>query len=625
MIKHNRKLSLVLITIAILLGLAPTREVFAQSEYPVLVGQVNAAKVMLLIDDSGSMNAVLEHPNFHATDAANLDASKDIPSLIFKLQSGVAAPATTQQLLPALIELNASAFYYTSASSLYASSAFSTPSNIIPVATSACTNSVGNIVCCPGTSGGSCPSSGINTLKLFSNPSTTGASIFNLSNLASGVDSAGNEYLYASYRQNDYETLTDDWTTVWAKFDSSGNAIPYHTRTFSTTGQTVRFNGKEVFLSNGWYRIEYLRWIFYNASAADLATLPGVNRLQAVKDVVTNLISSNPTVQFGLSTFNGNTLSAGTHSGVIYNQWATPSGNTSSGVQPKVRNAIGTSSATLLTSLNTMGAGSGTPLANTYIEVLRYFYGSTSRDPYYSTAITYTSPISGQCDAHSVILLTDGLPSAETNNRLPDNNWVTNLDGIADGAASNFNCQTVSSALCAAFADDAAWYGYHTDFKSTVAGTQNIMTYTVGLGIDYSLLNSIAVDGGTGQSYLVNTASEISATLQSLIANFLQTPTNGAGVATLDKLYGESKVYQPTFFADTWTGDVNVFDYNKTDNSLTFEYDMAQVLEARDLTASPRKIITGYDSDHDGNTTQTYTFTTANAATLRPQLFQFLR
>jgi type IV pilus assembly protein PilY1 len=383
------------------------------------------------------------------------------------------------------------------------------------------------------------------------------------------------------------------------------------------------FNGREVFLSSGWYRAEYLRWIFYNATSAQLASLPGVTRLQAVKDVVTNLIQSNPTISFGISTFNGNSLNSGNHSGNLYNQWNAPAGTTTSGSYPKIRSTIGTSQTTLINSLNAIGAWNGTPLANTYIEALRYLYGSTARDPYYSSTYTYTSPITGQCDAHSIILLTDGLPTAETHNRLPNNNWVSNLDGTPNGATNNNNCQNVSDTLCASFAPDAAWYGYHTDFKSTVAGVQNITTYTVGLGIDYSLLTSIAVDGGTGQSYVVNTATDISDTLQSILNGILQTPTNGAGVATLDKLYGETKVYQPTFFADTWTGSVNVFNYDDATNSLNFDYDMGQVLESRDLTTSPRTIIAGLDTDHDGYTNTSIAFTTTNAATLRTELFQF--
>ncbi len=598
-------------------------QTLAQSEYPVLVGQVSSAKVMIVIDDSGSMNAVIEHSEFDDTASENLDTSKDIPSFIFKLQSGAAAPALTQQLLPALIELNAS-FSGTSSGNLYASAAFNSPGSVPAIAASACTNTSASTVCCPGTSGAGCPKTGTSSLHLYGNTAVTGNSIFAIANLASGaVDSSGNEYLFAKYRKNDYQEQIDDWTTVWAKFDGSGNAVPYHTRTFVTTGQTVFFNGREVFLSAGWYRAEYLRWIFYNATAAQLASLPGTTRIQAVKDVVSNLIVTNPTVQFGIASFNGNSLSAGSHSGNLYTQWNQPSGNTSSQALPKIRNAIGSSVATLTSSLNTMGAYNGTPLTNTYIESLRYLGGVTSRDPYYSTAITYTSPITTQCDAHSVILLTDGLPSAETHNRLPDNNWVTNLDGQADGASSNNNCQSVSSTLCAAFADDAAWYAYHTDFKSTVAGTQNVLTYTVGLGIDYSLLTEIATDGGTGQAYLVNSSTEISDTLQAIVNNILDTPTSGAGVATLDKLYGESKVYQPTFFADTWTGNVNVFDYVAESDSLEFDYDMAEVLEARDLVSSPRNIIAGLDTDHDGNTSSTIAFTTANATTLRPELFQF--
>lgn len=600
----------------------------AQAELPILVKQVSGANVMFVFDDSGSMYAVLEHPDFNEDSADATNSAYTFPAVIFRLESGSAAAATTHQLRPVLVEANLG-FNNSSSGNLWASQTFNSPTSHALIASMSCNNSSGSTVCCPGTSGGSCPRTGINTSRLFGSSTVTGATIFQLSNLAkagsiNATDSSGNEFLYLDYRQNDWERLTDDWSDVWAEFNTTGALIPYHTRVFSTTGQTVVFNGREVFLSNGFYRLEYLRWIFYAATPAQLASLPGTNRMQAVKDVASSLVLANPQVKFGISTFNGSSVSVGTHSGNNYSQWITPDGNASTGGYPKVRTPITSNATTLTNSINSLTPRGATPLANSYIEALRYFGGASARDSYYSSTYTYTSPITSQCDANSIILLTDGLPTGESNNRLPNNNWVTSVDGIANGASSNYNCQNTSSTLCASFASDAAWWAYHNDLRGSLAGIQNITTYAIGLGLDYSLLGNIANAGGTGQSYLVTNSTEIADTLQGIVDLVLQTPTSGAGVATLDKLYGETLVFQPTFSAAAWVGHINVYEYDKQNGVLELSYDMAQVLQERDLSAQPRNIIAGYDPDNDGNTNSSIAFSSSNAATLRPELFRFV-
>lgn len=615
--------------VALILGLfLRPNSSLGQAELPVLVKQVNGGKVLFQIDDSGSMYAALEHSDFNINSSVAQNDSLDIPSVIFRLESGSASPNSGHQLRPVLVEINLG-FNYSSSGDLWASKSLNSPTSMALVNSMTCNTTSSYAVCCPGTSGSSCPKIGINTATLFENSSVVGSSIFSTSKLAKVgssyiTDSSGNEFLYMSYRRNDYESQYDDWSDVWASFSSTGNLIPYHTRVFGTTGQTVVFNQREVFLSAGWYRIEYLRWIFYGATTAQLATLPGVNRMQAVKDVVSNLILANPSVEFGLATLNGTSYTSGVHSGNNYGQWLTPDGDADVGAYPKIRKAIGSSSASLISSLNSITARSGTPLANTYIEALRYFGGASARDSYYSSNYYYSSPIESQCDAHSIIVLTDGLPTAEENNKLPNNNWVTNFDGEYDGAYSNYKCQNYSSTLCAEFMDDAAWWAYHNDLKGSVAGVQNITTYTVGLGIDYDLLDKVAANGGSGQSYLVTSVAEISDTLQDIVDTVLNTPTSGAGVATLDKLYGEAFVYQPTFFADTWTGNINVYHYASESEELEFNYDMAALLEERDLSLNPRNIIAGYDADSDGNTKESIAFDVSNAATLGPQLFKFV-
>ncbi len=614
-------------------GVALPAIAFGQAEIPVLVKPPTTAKVMMIVDDSGSMNAVIEHANFNMNDSAVAscvnDSTHTLPSVIFRLQSGAAAPALTQQLTPVLIENNYG-FNASVTGNMYGSQTFSTPTNFPVIQTMTCNNTAATPTCCPGTSGSSCPKTGINTGSLYSNSSITGAAVFAIANLAQSggsyiTDSSGNEYLYLKYRKNDYTTMTEDWGDVWASFNSSGVPQVVHTTTFSTAGGTVVFNGKEVFLSQGWYRGEYLKWIFYCASSSELAALPGTNRILAVRDVMTTLINSNPSVNFGIASLNGSTYSAGTHSSSnLMSQWYTPMGDGNTCSTPRLKAAVGTAAATLLTTVNTLTARGGTPLSTTYLEMLRYFAGVSRTDSCTSSTSAYTSPISGQCDAHDIILLTDGLPTGEAVKKLPTNAYVTKLDGYSNTVANNSLCGSSNDCI-ASFMSDAAWWGYHTDLRSSVPGTQNVVSYAVGFGVPtYPLLDQFASSGGSGASYNAQNSTDLGTTLQNIVDIIFDTPTSGAGVATLEKLYGETKVYQPIFFADTWTGKIQVYTYNESTQELDYTYDMSQQLEERDLSASPRNIIAGYDPDGDGKTNQTKAFTYANAATLRPELFKFI-
>ncbi|MFM1847867.1 MAG: hypothetical protein RL417_1341 [Pseudomonadota bacterium] len=602
---------------------------FAQSEIPVLVKAPNTAKIMLLVDDSGSMNAVIEHPDFSPTSSCATDTSKTIPSVIFKLLSGSSSPASTQLLQPMLIENNAGFYNASSSSSIYTARAINSPTSFPFVNAMTCNNSWGNAGCCPGTSGSSCPTTGINTGALYGSSSITGSSVFQVSNLASNdgayiTDGSGNEYLYLSYRQNTYENSYNNWNDVWASFSASNTLLNNYTTAYTSPGGTVVFNGEEVFLSQGWYRREYLRWIFYCANDDQRASLPGTTRIQSVKDVMTSLISANPSVRFGIATLNGATFSAGVNSGGIYSQWYSPQGNYSTCGRGRIRRTIGTSTATLLSEIPTLTGGGGTPLTAAYIETLRYFGGAADTDSCSSSTSNYVSPITGQCDAHVVVMLTDGLPSSESLKRWPNGKYPSNVDSNSNPVSSMGSCSSSSSSCISSFLSDSSWWAYHTDIRSTVAGVQNLSSYAVAFGVpSYPLLNQYAQAGGTGAAFVPSTSSELATALQDIINVVFQIPTSGAGVATLEKLYGETRVYQPVFYADNWVGRIQVFNYNSESDALDFLFDIADILDNRDLTAAPRRIIAGFDSDFDGRTSQTVGFDGVNAAALRPHLFRF--
>jgi type IV pilus assembly protein PilY1 len=598
-----------------------------QAEVPVLADAPGNPQVMLLLDDSGSMNAVMEHPEFDPTSSVATNTANDIPSIIFRVESGTASPTTSHTLRPVLVEIN----QRFSSSGTGSSITMGTTTTFANYATSpiitnvGCINTSGGLTNCPSP-GASTPQTGTNAMHLFGNTSISGNSIFSTTNLArfDGVtvtDSSGHEYLYTSYRLERRNRETEDWGDVWARLDAEGNPLVLRTRAYSTRGGTVKFNNKQVFLSAGWYRIEYLRWIFYGATSQQLATLPGATRIQTVKSVVQNLVTNNPSVRWGLATLNGSNLSAGTFSGTLHTQWNQPLGSTSNNLAI-IRRDIGTTTTTLLTSLNTVGAAGGTPLTNRYIEVLRYFNGETDQDS--NASRTYPSPMTGPtaaCDGYFVIMLTDGLPTSESAKQVAGSH-ITDYDGDGEESPDTSMNGCSTNTQCSQWLDDASFFAYDRDFSSSLTGKQNIRSYAVGLGVNYTLLDNFAEKGGTSQSYLASSAQEISDTLNNIVTLIITSPIAGAGAA-LAETFGETGiVYRPRFRADTWSGNIDVFQFNVETNQLDFSFDMAEILNSRDLTTSPRNIIAGYDTDGDGRTNQTISFSTAEVSNLRPLIFK---
>ncbi|MCB9029422.1 MAG: hypothetical protein H6619_00065 [Deltaproteobacteria bacterium] len=594
-------------------------------EIPVLVNQIALGKTMFILDDSGSMISVVEHEDFDPTSAVATNSNNKIPALIFRNESGGSSPSSNNTLRPVLIEFN---YLYNNVltsirgqvtGNLFETGTLSNASQIDSVKHMGCTTS--SNYCCP--SYGSCSYSnvfGINNAVWFENSSTKGPNVFQTSKLHKvggnyQTDSNGHEYLYVNADTNDFYANNYTWGSYWPKFDSDGDLLSYSTRIWTTTGGTVLFNDKEVFLSAGFYRQEYLRWIFYGATQEQLNNLPGTSRIQLVKDVMEQLILNNPDVEFGIATLNGSKLHPGQHTGYLIDQFYEPEGDVDYHEYGVIRSPIGTDPATIISQLDLIGADGGTPLAYTYIETMRYFDGATANDPN-CTICNYTSPINSVCDGHFVVLLTDGLPTSESSNTFRGN-YIQDYDGDGeDGANSNYNC---NSNTCHEFLDDAAKLAYDTDF-SDLGGTQKLISYAVGMGLDFDLLDDFAVNGGTQTSLSATTAAQITNTLQQIVSMIINTPVSGAGVA-LAEAFGETgKVYRPRFRADNWTGNIDVFEY--VNDELSHLFDMGDILEARDVTSSPRTIFAGYDPDHDGNTNQSIVFHTDYAANLKPELFE---
>jgi len=297
---------------------------------------------------------------------------------------------------------------------------------------------------------------------------------------------------------------------------------------------------------NTYYDGQYLNYLFSTfptgadladpATAADYAYVPKLTRLAVQKTVATDIIESNQSINFGLASFNNqfdvaNQISDGINTIDIGGHGA------------KILNNCGADKASIIDSIDTISATSGgaTPLAESLYEMTRYFRGLESGYGTKQGGGVYPSPIESACQKNFAIVLTDGLPTHDSNFQFADaTNEMANKDtGLPDwdnytttggqaysdgdpayapityttGVSADPARVTHETSLQAASApegataylDDIAKFAYDTDMKSGAGfdtapfAKQNMKTLVVGFTVDNQLLQDTA-HYGSGRS-----------------------------------------------------------------------------------------------------------------------------
>jgi type IV pilus assembly protein PilY1 len=153
----------------------------------------------------------------------------------------------------------------------------------------------------------------------------------------------------------------------------------------------------------------------------------------------------------------------------------------------------------MLTHLEALEPGSGTPLCEASEDLYNYFYGHTN--------------ILRDCTRNYAIYMSDGYPSADDDNsRLTTG--VTLSDNPADGWTQDPSQYTNPNPD---LMDDAVRYGYlHSVRNGNVVGEpassyENITSHCIGFSLDGSLLQDAAADGGGTYYVAYNEAQLVSA------------------------------------------------------------------------------------------------------------------
>ncbi len=317
---------------------------------------------------------------------------------------------------------------------------------------------------------------------------------------------------------------TTEWTT-WID-PSIGNPASYWESTSSPKPVYTVYSGN------------YLNWLY-------LSNPPQVNignRLSVVRKAATNLMNSVPqNWNFGLMRYSSN----GT-GGMV----ADPIGPLSSNITQ------------LTTDMNSWSPGGSTPLSETLYEAYLYYAGlpvyyGLKSTPFNSVASSrsgnsYVSPITASCQKSFVIFLTDGQPNVDTAGntvmgqlptypnpqplQLPSMKPAGGCDDptkypYSHSLSPNLGSSNATDGICGGA---VAAHMYNSDVSPSQPGIQNVQTYFIGFGSDFSAnsknpsltaeidyLQGVASRGG-GKAYTATDLTGLESVFTSIASNILQ-------------------------------------------------------------------------------------------------------
>lgn len=323
--------------------------------------------------------------------------------------------------------------------------------------------------------------------------------------------------------------------------------------------------------TNNTYWLYDGNWLAWYYSPAATST-----RMQVVKDVANNLVSTINDVNVGLMHF----IDDGSKNG----------GNVLYALED-----ISTARSGMRTAINSLDPQYKTPLSETLYEATKYFMGGTveygaqsgapqsvaaSRRPSPDTNL-YGSPIAYSCQKNYIVYLTDGEPSEDHD---ADSKIVALTDAtgksIKDivGSISGNQCDVENypppwSPDGGQCLDDLAQFLHDGDLSS-MPGRQSVVTHTVGFGLngsDLPVLRETAARGG-GNYYEASNTASLTTALSDIITKALDTqatftsPT--VSVNSFNRTQNLNDLYISLFEPSStrhWPGNLKKYKLRPTD------------------------------------------------------------
>lgn len=338
----------------------------------------------------------------------------------------------------------------------------------------------------------------------------------------------------------------------------TGNYLNYLLETYANSNNT---NNEIINLTGGQIPTEY--------------------RMQVARDVANSLVENTPGMRFGVSRFYGPQSENYGHGALI-------------------DATCGSTVNELQLAISGYTSQTNTPLAEALYEITRYYRGLDSY--YHSSSSTcnanvpcrpYVSPIQYRCQKNFTIVLTDGLPTRDTN--FPTNDPADVADTARDlpdwdglhpattaGDYPDFPqysdgfdpAGTGAAEGSSLYLDDIAKFAWDIDMKTsgndTAGGsyqdlrfpTQNMYTYAIGFSTGNQMLADTA-EYGHGLYMLADNAQQLTQALQIAMNNvFAMSSSSSSVAANSTRLNTDTKIYQARFNSLQWSGELLAFPIN---------------------------------------------------------------
>lgn len=316
------------------------------------------------------------------------------------------------------------------------------------------------------------------------------------------------------------------WVECRADAGLHGNGTaplrPYATNTSgpytATAGSAITWaspaNNPYVFFS-----ANYLNWL-YNASTTSQTRLEIV---QAVASDTLNQLAAANTVNVGLMRFSNNT-----------DNGCSNTGTAEGGMVLREMNEVAINAPLMAADIAALTADGCTPLSESMYEAYLYLsggrvdYGINSRSSaaagdelpsilssrQSASTDLYDSPLTTSCQRNFIVLLTDGIPTADTS-----------ADPEIEALIGR-SCAGTGSGRCL---EEIAEYMYTNDLRSPVpAALQNVSTYTIGFGPEVSGSAALrnTADNAGGVFYEASDTSTLTNVLTQIVRNILDFNTS---------------------------------------------------------------------------------------------------
>jgi type IV pilus assembly protein PilY1 len=328
----------------------------------------------------------------------------------------------------------------------------------------------------------------------------------------------------------------------------------------SSSAQAIKWDSNGANQGYVFYSGNYINWLDNSSTITQ-------TRLEIVQQVATNTINQlavDDQVNVGLMQYSNNT-----------NGGCGTTGTSEGGMVLRPIGPVAANKTNLINDINAINADGCTPLSETMYEAYLYLSGNkvdyginsrktpgsggafpsiaSSRKPAPNTD-TYESPLTVSCQRNFIVLLTDGLPTA-------DNSANANVQTLI-----GHNCTGSGDGKCL---DDLTAYMYTHDLRPGLINTQSATTYTIGFGpeVGGSTLLQNTAQGAGGQFYEAKDTATLSTVLTSITRDILSFNTSFTAPAVSVNAFNRTQnlndlyitVFRPS---ETYNWDGNIKKYH---------------------------------------------------------------